>query len=166
MATKHLRKDKLSIHFTEAQMNLRLSYRSNIQAMGYQETVGYDSIRTLWTALSKQEINPSLLVLCLDMEDGLAASMVTAIREREIGKNPFVPIILSSWTLWEDGFGKALSVGADGYMIKPASANDLSRYMEAYLRKRIWENYVTLWKPLNWPLCICRRRLTRAPSTC
>ncbi len=63
-----------------------------------------------------------LMLECSENTEDVFA-LVRGIRKNEIGMNPFVSIVLTTWVASVTGVQKALASGADDVVIKPFSAN-------------------------------------------
>lgn len=136
MSSLGLKKETQTVFFTEKEQSFRVGYRSAIQNKGFKAVQSYSSTRELWSDLDEAGNDPSVLMVCLDMDQTLAAGLIQSVRQRKVGKNPFLPIVASSWALGAKGADQALAMGADGYIAKPADASDIDAYMTSVLEKR------------------------------
>src|SRR3546814_12935952 len=90
---------------------------------------GYRGIREFAQLGELQEAvgtsTPDLVVLDTHMPGGDACAMVQAIRHNQLGSNPFVPIIFTTWEADADVVRRVVDSGADGLPIKPLSPAQL-----------------------------------------
>ncbi|MEM9683892.1 MAG: response regulator, partial [Pseudomonadota bacterium] len=90
---------------------------------------GYREIRPLSKLESLHEVVesyfPDLLVINGEMGDGQALEVVRRIRHFRIGRNPFLPIVMTSWNSEGPFVRKVVDCGADVLMIKPLAAGQL-----------------------------------------
>lgn len=90
---------------------------------------GYREIRPLAKLEALQEVVesyfPDLLVINGEMGDGQALEIVRRIRHFRMGRNPFLPIVVTSWNSEGPFVRKVVDCGADVLMIKPLAAGQL-----------------------------------------
>lgn len=95
----------------------------------YYEVVHFANGKDAFEAFKKEEFNLCILDVMLPEMDGF--ELAAAIRERNLA----VPIIfLSAKTLKEDRI-KGLKLGADDYLIKPYSIEELILKIEVFLQR-------------------------------
>ncbi|QYJ69127.1 response regulator transcription factor [Flavobacterium litorale] len=93
------------------------------------EVVHYDNGKEAFDAFTEQDFDLCVLDVMLPQMDGF--ELATAIRERDVE----VPIIfLSAKTLKEDRI-KGLRLGADDYLVKPYSMEELTLKIEVFLQR-------------------------------
>lgn len=90
---------------------------------------GYREIRSIAKLVSLQDviesIYPDLVILSGEMADGDAVDFVRRIRLHRIGRNPFVPVILTAWNAEQGFVRKVVDSGADILVMKPFAAGQL-----------------------------------------
>ena len=90
---------------------------------------GYREIRSIAKLSTLQEviesIYPDLVILSGEMADGDAVDFVRRIRLHRIGRNPFVPVILTAWNAEQSFVRKVIDSGADVLVMKPFAAGQL-----------------------------------------
>lgn len=93
------------------------------------EVAHYDNGKDAFDAFTEQDFDLCVLDVMLPQMDGF--ELATAIRERDVE----VPIIfLSAKTLKEDRI-KGLRLGADDYLVKPYSMEELTLKIEVFLQR-------------------------------
>src|SRR3546814_3917356 len=65
------------------------------------------------------------------MPGGDACEVLHAVRHNKLGKNPFVPVILTSWRPQPDLVRRVVDSGADDFLVKPLSPGKLLQRVEA-----------------------------------
>lgn len=136
MRTEKINNDALSIYFTAEDMSTRVAYRSALESQGYKTVQAYSNTQALWSDLDQTDVNPSALMLCLDMDQQMAGAVIRSVREKRVGKNPFIPILASSSLLGKKGIDTAMSLGADDYIARPASTADINTHVTKILETR------------------------------
>jgi len=90
---------------------------------------GYREIRSVAKLGLLQEVvdslYPDLLILNGDMTDGDSVDFVRRLRLFRIGRNPFVPIIMTAWNAEQAFVRKVVDSGADVLVAKPFAAGQL-----------------------------------------
>ncbi len=79
---------------------------------------------------------PDVLVLDTGLEDGDVCDVIKRIRNHEIGDNPFVPVIVTTWEPDRDLVRRVASCGTDAMLVKPISPGQLFERMEALAFRR------------------------------
>jgi DNA-binding response OmpR family regulator len=73
---------------------------------------------------------PDLLVVSGEMADGDALAFVRRLRMHRIGRNPFVPVIMTAWNAEQSFVRKIVDAGADVLVMKPFAAAQLYTKIE------------------------------------
>lgn len=68
---------------------------------------------------------PDLLILDSDLPDGDAAALVHDMRHQNLGRNPFIPIIMTIWNADRRLVRRVIDGGADALLVKPFAAGQL-----------------------------------------
>ncbi|MEX2643719.1 MAG: response regulator [Acetobacterales bacterium] len=91
-----------------------------------------------FAALQEQvRANPfDLLIAEMEAPDGDVCGLLRAIRYGDIGRDPFVPAVLSAWNPSVGLVVKAVNAGADDLLGKPASAGRLLERVRMVARSR------------------------------
>lgn len=79
---------------------------------------------------------PDLLILNGEMEQGRAVEMIRKIRLFAVGRNPFVPIIMTSWHSNRDFIHDVVECGVDLLLTKPLAAGQLLSRIEYLINAR------------------------------
>lgn len=113
------------------EMQIRKMLRIALKSVGYEVTEA-DSVESGLAALVRQQ--PDLLVLDLGLPDGDGLDLLTELRS--FSK---VPVIVLSVRNGDSDKIKALDIGAQDYVTKPFSVEELLARVRAQLRDRLPE---------------------------
>jgi CheY-like chemotaxis protein len=95
---------------------------------------GYREIRSITKLGLLQEVvdslYPDLMILNGDMADGDSVDFVRRMRLHRIGRNPFVPVIMTAWSAEQSFVRKVVDSGADVLVTKPFAAGQLYARIE------------------------------------
>ena len=78
---------------------------------------------------------PAVAILDLELPDGDGLDLLSELRDPEIGLDPQLPVLVLSGRAGEVDRVRGLSRGADDYLGKPFSYNELRARLEALLRR-------------------------------
>jgi DNA-binding response OmpR family regulator len=102
------------------------------------------SINTLTENI--EVINPDLIILDCSTAGRIIFRFVEDLRNRRLGENPFIPVIMTVWSPTRQLVVDALQSGIDDLVMKPVSANVLTGRINTLVRRRkpfvFEENYV------------------------
>lgn len=113
------------------EMQIRKMLRIALKSVGYEVTEA-DSVESGLAALVRQQ--PDLLVLDLGLPDGDGLELLTELRSFSR-----VPVIVLSVRNGDSDKIKALDIGAQDYVTKPFSVEELLARVRAQLRDRLPE---------------------------
>lgn len=77
-----------------------------------------------------------ILICGTDFPDGDTCQSIAAIRHSEIGTNPFVPVIATTWNPNPETVRRIIDSGADDLVVKPISAGHLLDRVQSLVYKR------------------------------
>ena len=99
--------------------------------------------RTFRLGATAAEIGPALgreridvLICGTDLPDGDACQLIAAIRHGEVGTDPFVPVIATTWNPTPEKVRKIVDSGADDLVVKPISGGQLLERVGSLVYKR------------------------------
>jgi DNA-binding response OmpR family regulator len=107
------------ILFGEPESNLRHAIRAALNREGYANVEDFEKIANLREAVAKKD--PDLIVLDSEMDSENADRIVTDIRYGKLGRNPFVPVIVTIWEPEREQVRRVASSGCDDMLVKPLS---------------------------------------------
>jgi len=90
---------------------------------------GYREVRSVFRLAQLREVmgsaNPDLLIINGEMSDGDAVDFVRQVRLFQIGRNPFIPVIMTSWHSEGAFVRRVVDCGVDVLVTKPFAAGQL-----------------------------------------
>jgi DNA-binding response OmpR family regulator len=90
---------------------------------------GYREVRSVFRLSHLREVmgsaNPDLLIINGEMSDGDAVEFVRQVRLFRIGRNPFIPVIMTSWHSEGAFVRRVVDGGVDVLVTKPFAAGQL-----------------------------------------
>lgn len=107
------------IVFGEPEASLRHAIRAALNREGYNNVADFDRFSQLREAVTKRD--PDLILMDSEMDTGEADSMITDLRYNKLGKNPFVPVIVTIWEPTQGQVRRVASSGTDDMLVKPLS---------------------------------------------
>ncbi len=95
---------------------------------------GYREVRSVFRLAQLREVmgsaNPDLLIINGEMSDGDAVDFVRQVRLFRIGRNPFIPVIMTSWNSEGAFVRRVVDGGIDVLVTKPFAAGQLFARIE------------------------------------
>lgn len=77
------------------------------------------------TEAMAHSFGPDILICDMDMDDGAASNLVTALRHNDLGRNPFLCVIGMSWTPTPAAVSQAANSGVDHLIAAPVSPKEI-----------------------------------------
>ena len=124
----------IEIYIGDPKGQLLQALRNAMLHEGFRATADFGKIEEVLEALNHQ--CPDVLVLDTGLEDGDVCDVIKKIRNHEIGDNPFVPVIVTTWQPDSDLVRRVASCGTDAMLVKPISPGQLLERMEALAFRR------------------------------
>lgn len=118
-----LKYEKVNVVLLEEKSNIRVLVKSALRGMGFGnifECKNVERARSLVEANS-----PDLLILDLDLDHDAVCNLISDIRQKRIGANPFVVAIGLTWNPESTVVKATLDAGTDDVVKKPISAKIL-----------------------------------------
>lgn len=94
-----------------------------LTAGGYRDVLAVSNLDLVRETIASN--CPDLLILNGEMEQGRAVAMIRKIRLFQQGRNPFVPIIMTSWHSDRNFIRDVVECGVDVLLAKPLAAGQL-----------------------------------------
>ncbi|WP_233245728.1 response regulator [Marinicauda salina] len=104
--------------FDPVHVNLRTT-RYALHEMGFREMSCMSSMNELRKRLD--EACPNLLIAEMSHQEAEVFDLVRSVRAGDVGDNPFIPILLTSWSRDGGTLKQAIGCGADDIIIRPFS---------------------------------------------
>jgi DNA-binding response OmpR family regulator len=124
----------IRVLLVEPSRNVRLALRASLADLGFRD------IRDLGEASSLRErfseIKPDLMVIDTAENGREVCELVQEIRSQEIGEDPFLPIITTTWEPTAELVRDIVNSGADDLLVKPVSVQKLVDRIQVLIRSR------------------------------
>ena len=128
------RRGTIEIYIGDPKGHLLQALRNAMLHEGFRSTADFGKVEEVLEALKHQ--CPDVLVLDTGLEDGDVCEVIKKIRNNEIGDNPFVPVIVTTWEPDRDLVRRVANCGTDALLVKPISPGQLFERMEALAFRR------------------------------
>ncbi len=124
----------IEIYLGEAELEIRRLIRSALRDFNLDTLQDFEECGSLRKAIS--EGNPDLIIVDSDLAGGDACELIQLIRHQNLGKNPFVPIVVTTWQNTAERVRQLIDSGADGLLIKPVSISAIHSHLDLILNNR------------------------------
>ncbi|WP_421879978.1 response regulator [Pacificispira sp.] len=122
------------IVFGEPEAQLRHAIRAALNREGYQNVYDFDRIALLREAIVKND--PDLVVMDSEMDEREADQIITEMRYNRLGRNPFVPVIVTIWEPTREQVKRVASSGTDDLLVKPLSPTQVFERIKVLVNNR------------------------------
>lgn len=137
MADHQKRKENFTdchVLLCEPHRDVRADIRHALKGLGFENIEEIHKAEQLWSAM--EDSSPDLLIFDVDMDGGRNMSLISALRQRDVGDNPFVPMIATTWDAKDVTVRKVRGLGADDILVKPVSVKALMTRIDTILYGR------------------------------
>ena len=117
------RRRNISMLYGEQQTSLSNTLRAAMMREGFQDIRVFADGDALAEAV--RMLDPDIILTDVDLPGRDPCGMVKEIREGRLGRNPFVPVILTTWDPRESLVRRVVDCGSDDLLIKPLSPNQI-----------------------------------------
>jgi len=118
--------------FDPIRQNLR-STRYTLSELSFREVDGYSDLKEFRQRLNDK---PADLVMVEADDDGEIYDLVKALRNGDLGDNPFAVVFVTCWKRDPDNIHAAIQSGADDLIARPFSTNFLESRVISAVQKR------------------------------
>ena len=118
----------------EPEHGLRSIVLSQMRAMGFARILDCADDAGIEQLICCEDFD--LLICTVRDGGGRALELIRRLRMAEIGCDPFVPIILTTWQPTQRLVGQAINAGTDVLIAKPFSNGQLTEAIHAIIRRR------------------------------
>ena len=108
--------------------------RDGLRESGYDDVEPLDTCEALVQRLASRNVD--LLITGTKLADGDTTDTVRAVRHGELGSNPFLAIILTSYEAGADTVRRVVDSGVDDFLLAPLSVSDLTRRIDILVKAR------------------------------
>lgn len=158
---KKLDLTKIDLFLVDPDLNTRSSCKNILYNSGFRDVRLGLTLENVHEALNKT--NPDLLICSADLKDGDFIDTITKIRHREVGNNPFIPIITLVDYPTPDLIQRIVESGTDSVIAKPISTTGLVSRILEFIESR--KQFVLNGKYLGPIRRSDRQRGTTVPNT-
>ena len=113
----------IDIFHGDPQSELLRTIRDAMNHEGFRRVAGFGALESARAALNDNI--PDLLVLDTKFGGSEVCSTVNELRHYDLGKNPFVPVIVTTWEPSRDLIHSLANCGADAVLVKPFAPKQL-----------------------------------------
>lgn len=118
----------------EPEPGLRHAIRSALQREGYQNVSDFDRLPALREAVMKSD--PDLILMDSEMGASCADQIISEVRHNTLGRNPFVPVIVTIWEPTQEQVRRVASSGTDDMLVKPLAPTQIFERIKALVNNR------------------------------
>ena len=112
----------------------RNATRNVLYSLGFREIEGYSALEDLKRAMATRDFD--LVVLEAAKPEDAALDFARRIRHSEVGRNPFVVVLVSTWSPEGHLVRAALNAGADDLLCRPYSTAGLGERLRTHVHAR------------------------------
>jgi len=120
---KNDNRDRALIFFGDPDAPIRQVIRTTMVSENYRNIEDFNKLPALRDSI--RNLNPDLIIIDTLLPDGDAIELVSDVRAGKIGRNPFVPIITTTWEPNRNTVRKIVDSGTDDLLVKPLSPAQL-----------------------------------------
>jgi DNA-binding NarL/FixJ family response regulator len=124
----------IDIYIADPVTETRRTLRGTLRTFNFESFEEFTDIESLRRRLTNSY--PDLMIVDADLPGGDACKMTQDIRTNQLGPNPFVPIIMTSWDTEPKTIKRVIESGVDGLLLKPMSVNSLKRHVDVIMLER------------------------------
>jgi hypothetical protein len=95
MAINKEQRADIDIYHGDPQSNLLQTIRDTMSQEGFRGMSNFSGLENVRTTLHQE--SPDVLVLDSEFRDSSVCSTIRELRHNETGRNPFVPVIVTTW---------------------------------------------------------------------
>ena len=132
MAAMDLRKAR--IHLIVHEPGIRRTVRDLLRMIGVDDVILGSKFEDIRIAIT--ENRPDLIILGSNFPDGNVPALIKDLRHNQLGKDPFLPIIILTPEATEELVSTVADSGSDDLLVYPLSPAHLRTRIEALVEKR------------------------------
>lgn len=125
---------KVKIHLIVYQSGIRRTVRDILRSIGFEDVILGNDFEAIRIAIT--ENRPDLIILGSDFPDGDVPTLIKDLRHNQLGKDPFLPIIILTSEATSELVSTVSDSGSDDLVVYPLSPAHLRTRIEALVEKR------------------------------
>ncbi|MEX2452180.1 MAG: response regulator [Rhodospirillales bacterium] len=126
--------DNVVIFLVDPDRFIRDTIRSILNNRGFQNFIQGANVKDIRSQLDTEA--PDLLIADSNIPGGDFCDLVHELRHNEIGSNPFLPVIATTWDPTAELVKRVIESGSDDLLPKPLSSGHLIARIEALVKAR------------------------------
>lgn len=127
------RKD-VRILYGDANTGMRHLYKQALSGAGFTQQREFNSLNGFADLLAVAR--PDIILMDVTLPGGDACGTIRAMRHSQIGNNPFLPVILTTWEAEQTLVRRIADSGADDALVKPLNTRTLIERIETIANAR------------------------------
>ncbi|MBF0247601.1 MAG: response regulator [Alphaproteobacteria bacterium] len=136
--------DDIDLLIIDPSHEVRRILRNMLADQGFRHISVGASLADLFTRMDASM--PDLVISDDQLPDGDLCDVVKKLRHHEVGGNPFVSIIATTWQPTQEAVRRIVTTGADDILIKPISATSMVQHILEQVNHRkpfvVTSNYI------------------------
>lgn len=120
---KNDNRDRVLIFFGDPDAPIRQVIRTTMASENYRNIEVFNKLQTLRDSI--RNLDPHLIIIDSGLPEGDAIKLISDVRLGKVGRNPFVPIITTTWDPDRNTVRKIVDSGTDDLLVKPLSPAQL-----------------------------------------
>jgi CheY-like chemotaxis protein len=128
--------DDVHLLLADGRAHLRSLLRMALNEAGIENIHNAPEAGALAEAVEQPEAPPDIILCDAGLRGGDAAEAVHAIRNGELGRNPFVCVLALAWTATQDTVTRLVNAGADHVVAGPIAPQKVIDRIEAMIHRR------------------------------
>lgn len=125
---------KVKIHLIVHEPGIRRTVRDVLRSIGFEDVILGSDFEAIRIAIT--ENRPDLIILGSIFPDGNVPALIKDLRHNQLGKDPFLPIIILTSEATEELVSTVADSGSDDLLVYPLSPAHLRTRIEALVEKR------------------------------
>jgi DNA-binding response OmpR family regulator len=127
-------REKAIIFFGDPDTPIRRVFRTTLASENYRNIEEFNQVPALRDSIGN--LNPDLVIIDTMLPEGDPIQLVADVRSGNLGKNPFIPIITTTWEPDRQTVRRIADSGTDDLLLKPLSPAQLMSRIETLVGNR------------------------------
>lgn len=123
------------VHVIACDKGIRQSLKTVLFSKGFRNVRISEDLDLLVDAINLKDL-PNLLIVDVDIPDQDTCELISAIRNKRMGNDPYLPVMGMAWNPEQELITKIINTGFDFLIAKPFSANQISSRIDKLIHER------------------------------
>jgi len=128
--------DDVNLLLADGRAHLRSTLRMALNEAGIENVHNAAEASALTEAVEQPDEAPDIILCDAELRGGDVCEAVHAIRNGELGRNPFVCVLAFAWTATQNAVTRLVNAGADHVIAGPIAPQMLIDRIEAMIHRR------------------------------